>query len=192
MKRIFVLMLVLTMVIGLGSIAMADEIPGGSVSFDVKWTVYPMIYFGVFSGEDLAVFENGELLFGNDEFADYIFEERTPELFTWGEFFYEENIYGNGILAAVASNDNWKVQFNKPALVSDNDHFTAVPVYAERYLYDFYNDTESEKAEFTGNDTIKKDVGAYYMYWDLHVKYQNWMTRAGNYTAEYEIICTQL
>jgi len=193
MKKCLILM-VAVLVFVVGSVAMADEIPAGSVEFDVIWEVEPMILFaagiGGFGG-DLAVYNNDDLLFGDLAFGDYVFDTQSPSLLM--PFFGTQEIEGPApIWALVASNDKWRVQFKKPVLVSDNDQYTTVPVYATRDLYELASTALTTKDWFSGNDTITKDLGIYGMLWNLKVEYNNWHTRSGVYENTYEIVCTQL
>ncbi|HLV10128.1 MAG TPA: hypothetical protein VKY40_07965 [Halanaerobiales bacterium] len=189
MKKCLILM-VAVLVFAVGSVAMADEISAGSVEFDVIWEVEPMILFNVGIGWDFASFYNGELVLGNADFRNYVFDSRTPGN-PFMSPFGTEDIHGPyPIWAWVASNDKWRVQFKKPAL--ENESGYTVPVYARRDLYDWANDNWGDIDWFAGDDTITRNMGIYNIVWNLKVEYNNWLTRSGVYENTYEIVCTQL
>lgn len=189
MKKMFVLALAMMMVMMVAGAAMADEIPAGSVSFPVTWTVEPIIYFSVNFGDNYASFANGELTYGNPEFSPYVFESRIAN---YGQaWFGTEEIMGDRIYAIVDSNDWWQLDFVKPRLNSDNDHQTSVPVYAKRTLFDYYTGQTTETDWFAGNDKIKKDLGVHDIYWDMKVEFENWNTRYGNYENVYTMTVFQ-
>ena len=194
MKKLFFAVLFFLFICIVASSALADENPSGDVSFEVKWNVEPVIQFMVsIDGGDTALFNDGVLNYSNSGskiFSDYEFDSRTPDLDHLT--IDTEEIYGSNVYASVASNDWWKVEFIKPALISDNDHYTTAPVYAYRELHDLAEGKVTIKSWFTGNDTIQRDMGVYLMNWDLKIEYKNWHTRYGNYSNTFKLICTQL
>ncbi len=201
------LILALLIVFVAGSTVLASENHGGEVSFKVKWTVQPRIVFFVAKeGDpgDFEVFINGKNNYGTGKkhvkLDPYIFEERTPGIIGTTPFPYGmEEVDNEGtndpddvdIYAIVASNDWWKLEFQKPYLESNNDHYTTVPVYAKRSLRDIKSSNWSQTGYFAGNDYIQKDMGVYLMQWDLLVKYYNYHTRYGKYKNTFKLICTQ-
>lgn len=198
-RAAFLIALVLLFVIG--GIVSADETPAGSVSFNVKWRAVPKIFFGVaYEGfGDYAAFKNGTVLdqwTTETTFSDYVFQESEVEDIDentdpYMDPYAEEKVCGPyRILAGVASNDWWKVEFIKPQLVSDNDHYTTVPVYARRLLVEWPG-SRSKTGWFTGNDVIQKDMGVYGIGWKLKILFKNWKTRYGNYSNTFSIVCTQ-
>lgn len=189
MKKLFGLALALMLVLSFGATAFADENYAGSVKFPVKWTVEPMITFSANFGIDFAHFANGQLTWGNQSFSDYVFQTRVANYAQ--PWFGTEAIFGEPIYATVDSNDWWQLVFDKPYLVSDNDHATSVPVYAKRYLYDYYTNLQTETDWMAGNDVIIKDLGIHDIMWDLKVEFNNWNTRYGNYEGIYSITVTQ-
>lgn len=189
MRKVYVLALAMLMVMMVGVVSFADEIPAGSVSFDVKWTVEPRIDFYLAYGPNMAYFSNDALVFGDTAFSDYEFASRIANFNQ--AYFGVEDIHGEWIYAGVASNDWWVLEFNKPRLESDNDHHTTIPVYAKRYMYEWATSNDTETGWFSGNDKIKKDMGIYEMAWDMKVEFKNWHTRYGNYENTYTVTVTQ-
>lgn len=208
MRRTRFLILVVLLVCVSGSMVLADQHHGGEVRFNVKWTVQPSIVFFVAkegSPADFAAFLNGKSDFGTGKkhikLETFIFDEKIPGINASAPSPYEmEEVDNEGInladdvdiVALVASNDWWKLEFQKPHLESNNDHYTTVPVYAKRYFKDITASNWSQTGYFTGNDNIQKDMGVYLMQWDLLVKYHNYHTRYGTYKNTFKLICTQL
>lgn len=190
MKKVYVLALAMLMVMMVGAVSFADQNPAGSVNFNVKWTVQPMIHFFFAYGNNFAHFVNGQEVASNLPFSDFVFDSRTPN-FSQPLFGTEDIIEGEEIFAGIASNDWWVLQFNKPRLISDNDHYTTVPVYAKRSMYNFSTQNESETGWFAGNDRIQRDMGVYAIEWEMKVKFKNWHTRYGNYENVYTVTVTQ-
>lgn len=189
MKKLFGLALAFMLVLSIGALAFADEHYAGSVNFPVKWTVEPMINFSASFGENYAYFSNGELVWGDPNFSDYIFDTRVANYSQ--PWFGTEDIHGLPIFATVDSNDWWQLVLDKPYLVSDNDNYTTVPVLAKRYLHDYYTGATTETDWMAGNDVIIKDLGVHDIMWDMKVQFNNWNTRYGNYENVYTITVTQ-
>lgn len=207
LKRVgFLLLALLIFCLG-GSAVLADEHHGGQVKFNVKWAVEPSIVFFVgteAAPADFQFFINGKSDFGTGKkhvkLDAFVFEERIPGIHGAAPFPYGvEEVDNEGInssddvdiFAMVASNDWWKLEFEKPHLTSNNDHYTTVPVYAKRSFKDITAANWNQTGYFTGNDYIQKDMGVYLIQWDLLVKFHNYHTRYGQYKNTFKLICTQ-
>lgn len=158
-----------------------------TVNFNVQWIVDPILYFKVgFDGNFVTAVDG---------------DTKTLQLYDFGQIAPAQNnmyenreVLGSRIQAWVWSNDMWRLDFNKPALVSNNNDNTAVDVLFNRRIKDMADaNFVGETGWLSGaNDPIQSDMGAYAMEWDLKILYNYWHTRSGIYQNTFQFVVTQL
>ena len=188
MKKISILFLVVVLVLTFNAVTLADNKFGKTARFNVKWEVEPMFRFYVNNGFDQVGWENGDGYIGDSrKLQDYVFPTKSPNT---SDYYKEEWISGERIRADIYANDWWRLQFEKPALRSNNDHSETVDVYSKIEWARLQDDSSYHVGNWrTSGYNISKDMGVYRFFWDLKVNYENFNTRYGTYqsTSDYKV-----
>ena len=221
MKKALMLVMVLGLMVIFSAVSFAGDYGPNRVKIPVKWTVEPYFRFFLRTNDingsqlDSIIYENNERIQGEDKWLDTFdlgsvspVNRWTGELVPIGDYDGDGNGETNfhnatfpTIWFELSSNDNWKVEFNKPRLKNKTqDRWTEpVDLYTYYYGFDATQDTLDKEPGWNSggwtnrvNSVIRGDMGYHLTFFMFGMEYENLKTRYGTYKTTLTYTAYQL
>ena len=201
--------------------ALAADYGPNKAKIPVKWTVEPFFHFFLRTNDfgggqiDCIRYENGDRISGDDQWLDTFDLGSVSPKNRWSGELEELLDYADGktsfpgegnrtyptIWFEISSNDNWKVEFDKPKLENKTqDRWTEpVDLYTYYYGFDATQGTNDKELGWSSGDwtnrvhsVIRGDMGYHLTFFMFGMEYENLKTRYGTYRTTLTYTAYQL